>query len=833
MNFLLNKNHFIGGGLLAVVLLFFRLPISNLLNKVLVIPIFSSFEGGTWLDIIFISVFLLISIRLAKELPPKLIGKGVAFGLIFYIFQKANDFWVFDRMNIIPMLAYWDIVMLCGLFTIPFYFLIKSFSKPIPFTETNQGFVEDNTVIGFDDDYFKRAQAAKEIANLILKTNNKKSFAIGVLGKYGSGKTSFLNLINLSFEEKSVLHISFDPWSVSSPELIRREFFDLLASRASEIDKKMSSLIYSYARKLAGIDGRSQSWFNWIRIFGGRVSEQSSGEYEQINNMLKSTGRKVVVTIDDLDRLYSPEIIEVLKLIRNTASFSNMVYLVGYDKDYIQSAIGTVNGYTIDYLDKIFQLEIPLPKYEKDDLLFSLQGNLKQILSAEHYRVFDNTIIPNDFRNRYEKAYMGILRQNRDVVRFLNSFKIAYNLIGKEVDFKCLLVLELIKFRFPEIYELIYTQSERFLYERSFLSTHEQFYSPFLVKSKDLKDNVKDVTAFKDYIEKLNYSEDEVSILDGLFRSLFNGSEYNRPKQKNSISYPMYFEIYFRYRLSNYDLSDWEYRQAKNTGNMPQFMSHCVNHGLHKELMVRLLQEDITKDRRHFEQVLIWIFSFGRTFVEKEGMFRFYYTSLINKISNYGNHVSDSLYNKDTVAYTNFINDLFSNAQPPFLFENQLIFHLKEKNSEFVLSKEKLTNFQYSYFYKMAESGHGLSKNTLWLFWGARNYSSEGVRDENGWKFEDALVLKMKSYLAKKDSKEFLKFSIKHELRDNSLCSISPQVIDMFDNPEEYRELVEENPELAEDIKIEYLEFFGKLALKNFKGVVEMEFETEIKSMDD
>ena len=753
--FTFNKYHFLGGGLLAAVLMFFRLPISKLLNKVLVIPIFSSFEGGTWLDIIFISVFFISSIWLAKELSFKFIFKVVAIGLIIYVFQRFNDYWFFDRLVLIPIVAYWDIVMFSGLLTIPLYFLFKRINQPVQPSVNIEGFVEDNSVLSYEDDHFKRTVAASEIASLIVKTNNKKSFAIGILGKYGSGKTSFLNLINLSLGDKNVLPISFDPWSVANPELIRREFFDLLAGKAAEIDRKMSSLIYSYSRKLAGIDGRSQTWFNWIGFLRGSDSAQSSGEYEQINNMLKSTGRKVVVTIDDLDRLYAPEIIEVLKLVRNTASFSNVVYLVGFDKDYVQSAIGTMNGNTIDYLDKIFQLEIPLPKYEKDDLLVRLQVSLKQILSEEHYHVFENTIIPNGFHNRYEKAYSGILRQNRDVVRFLNSFKIAYNLIGKEVDFQCLLLLELIKFRFPDIYELIYSQSSKFLSERSFFSTHEQFYSPFLVKLKDIKDNanIKEETVFKTYVEKLGYSEEEVSILDGLFRSLFNGSEYYRPEQKNSISYPMYYEIYFRYRLSKNDLSNKEYQQAKASGEIPQFMSHCVNHGLHKELMVRFMQEDITKDRRHFEQVVIWVFSFGRTFVEKEGKFRFDYEGFLSKISNYQNRISDSLYKKDIVAFTNFIEDRFANAIAPFLFESELIFHLKKKSNEFVISKEKLTKHQFSYFFRMAESGHELNKDTLWLFWAARKYENVESPNENIWKFEDKMAIKMKAFLATKDPK--------------------------------------------------------------------------------
>lgn len=738
------------------------------------------------------------------------------------------------KINPIANSCLWDLVALSGLSILTLYFLFKYVNRPSQQARTESGFIEDNTVIRYEDDHFKRKVAAMEIARLLQNTNNKKSFAIGILGQYGSGKTSFLNLINLALEDDQVLKISFDPWSATNPEMIRREFFDLLADRVAAVDLKMSSLIYSYGRKLAGLDGRSLSWLNWIGFLRSQGSVQSSGEYSQINRMLNATGRKVIVTIDDLDRLYASEIIEVLKLIRNTASFSNVVYLVGYDKGYVKSAIGTMNGSASDFLDKIFQLEIPLPKRETDDLLASLKNGLKEMVTEAHYAVFENTMIPNGFRSRYEKAYGGILRQGRDVVRFLNNFKIAYKLIGEEVDFECLLILELIKFRFPDIYDLIYTQSDKFLYETPLRATHEQYFSPVLARQKNFKDNIDEVSVFKVNLEKLALSEEDVSLLDGLFMKLFKGSQYHRPEPKNSISYPLYFEIYFRYRLSKTDLSDKDYQAAKASGHMREYMKYCATHGLHKELMVRLMQEDITKDQLRFEEVIRWIFSFGRTFVEKTGMFHFDYEALVNKIYNYHNHITDTLYNKDNSPYKNFISHLFNGGMAPFLFENELIYHIKNKGDDFVIPKTELTALQYSYFTRMAESGHGLSKDALWLFWGARDYYMVPA-DETGayskkWRFEPTLAVKMKDYLAVKDPTEFLKFSIQQDMQDRLRAYIHKEVMEIFDGPDEFRKLIADNSALDDDVRREYLEFFDKLAEKDFKEYVEIELKTELNN---
>jgi hypothetical protein len=826
----------IGAVFFGTVLFFFRLPLSQLLDKFIVKCVFASFESGFRADVFLLIMLLVLAVWVSKETSQQLLFKFMLYGSVFYVVERFGGYWTFTHAVLFPPLAYWDIIYLNSIicFFLSYVWLDKKNQQEL----SVQGFIEDSAVIRAEDDHFRRKVVAAEIARLILLTNNRKSFAIGILGEYGSGKTSFLNLIDLELKEKQLIKVAFNPWSAGNPETIRREFFDLLAREAAEVSFKVSSLIYSYGRKLASFDSRSLAGLNWMNFFGNKGSVQGSGEYEQINKILGSTRRKIIITIDDLDRLHPTEISEVLKIIRNTADFANVFYLVGYDKAYVQGALKFLSeAGSLDYLDKIFQLEIPLPKREEDDLLNKLQEHLKELISEDHYATLENSIIPNGLRSRYEKAYTRVLRQGRDVIRFINGFKIIYKLIGDEVDFECLLLLELIKFRFPTIYDLIYERADTFLYESPVRSTHGQYLSPRMVKFKGTEIDADEISVFRTYLEELGWlSTEDVSLLNALFMKLFKGSRYHGPEAKNSISYPLYFEIYFRYRLSQNDLSDKDFKAALTSGNMHEYMVYCASHGLHKELMVRLMQEDISKDQRHFEQVIRWIFSFGRTYVEKEGMFRFDYNALVSKIYNYYNQITDSIYGKDTAAYADFIRHLFSIAQAPFLFENELIYHLKKKGDHFVLPTTELTVHQLSYFSRMADSSHGLSEDTLWLFWGAREYYTVPA-DERGayyerWRFESGHVTKMKSYLASKDSKEFLKFSIEQDMRERSQVYIYKQIMEMFDGPSEYRKLIADNTLLNDDIKREYLELFDKLASTDFKQYVEMKLKTELRKAE-
>lgn len=827
----------VGALILALTLFFFRIPISKLLDATIVKPLFASFERSIWADIILTASLAGSVIWISAEKNWRSLIKPVVYGALFYIFQRNNSYWTFTNTSLSPIISYWDMMAFALSLTLPVGFFLQRKTPTLNPMSTVQGFIEDNAIVNQEDDHFKRKPTAVEIARLIRLTNNQKSFAIGILGEYGSGKTSFMNLINLEFDSKEALKISFDPWSAGNPENLRREFFDLMARKIAEVDEKISSLIYSYGRKLASFNDYSLSALNWLNFFSNQGSAQSSGEFQQIDKMLRRLDRKIVITIDDLDRLYPAEILEVLKLIRNTGSFPNVFYLVGYDKPYVQEALRKQNeAGGLDYLDKIFQLEIPLPKREEDDLLITLQQHLRGIISSEHYAIFENVMIPNGFRSRYEKAYSGVLRQGRDVIRFVNSFKIIYELIGAEVDFQCLLILELIKFRFPSIYDLIYTQSDLFLYESPVRSTHEQYYSPRMVKQESTEKMPNDLSVFKTHIEQFTWlNPEDVSLLDGLFMTLFKGRSYSRPEAKNSISYPLYFEIYFRYRLSHSDLSDKDFKAAIVSGTIPDYMVYCANHNLHKELMIRLMQEDISKDRYHFEGVIRWIFSFGRTYVAKEGCYKFDYESLVDKIYNYHNMITGQLYKNDSRSYPDFIKHLFNIGTPPFLFENELIYHLKKKGDHFVISLNELIGHQLSYFTRMAESSHGLSKETNLLFWGAREHfmvpvSSGGYSEH--WRFEPLLVAKMKTYLVSKDPKEFIRSSINFDIRDRSKASIVKQVLDMFDQPSEFRALIAANPSLDDTIKVEYLKLFDKLSAKDFKEYVDIEFSTDLQWVD-
>src|SRR5690606_30653251 len=125
-------------------------------------------------------------------------------------------------------------------------------------------------------------------------------------------------------------------------------------------------------------------------------------EKRKINDMMNNLSRKVIMIIDDLDRLHNDEVIEVLRLISNTANFSNIVYIVAYDKEYVEHSIKKLNERTYkNYLDKIFQIESPLPKSESYFIADALLNSLKNSIKAEEFEYIESKFVPLHFNNEF------------------------------------------------------------------------------------------------------------------------------------------------------------------------------------------------------------------------------------------------------------------------------------------------------------------------------------------------------------------------------------------------------------------------------------------------
>lgn len=262
---------------------------------------------------------------------------------------------------------------------------------------------------------------ARSITERLLSTDlTNDSFAVGIVSKWGAGKTTFLKIIEGQLGTK-VDVVYFNPWMCRTPEQVTNDFFTSLRNQLSQRHHELSEPIKRYAKYLNAISLRFHGFsFRFTDFMTGKSLLERKKE---LSEMFSSLDQRVVVFIDDLDRLESSEVFEVLRLIRNTADLSNIVYLVAFDKEYVISILAEKNiDDPTSYLEKIFQIEIQLPLVTDKQIL----NTLFQEIESQGIRLYTDRGLDSDFSEDDTKLILEVITTYRRAQRFARLFALNY-----------------------------------------------------------------------------------------------------------------------------------------------------------------------------------------------------------------------------------------------------------------------------------------------------------------------------------------------------------------------------------------------------------------------
>ncbi len=366
------------------------------------------------------------------------------------------------------------------------------------------------------------ANYAKNLYDKLLVTNVEEAYAVGINAQWGYGKTTFLGHIKDCVTEKEIL-IEFNPWLSSSTDQIIKDFFENLKDKLRKEDELLDSYIDDYVNLLVEMEVNDYLTAA-AKMWKGTVSKSIEKSRNNIQDRIDKIGKRVIVIVDDLDRLEKEEIYEVMKLIRNTAKFKSLIYVAAYDRNYICETLkqkGIVNPDT--YLHKIFQMELLLPAFEGDMIDKMLIEELNKQLTGEGKLEYLSEIKSEIMLTaRGDMALNHFLHNFRDVKRFANTIsleieQIAFSNIKYDILARCLFWIEIIHYAFEDTYLQLRND-----------------YSVLLEKRKfDDCLMIKDEEATKEKIDRHLYA---------VLHFLFSG--YQNPRSiQNVNSYSTYFSL--------------------------------------------------------------------------------------------------------------------------------------------------------------------------------------------------------------------------------------------------------------------------------------------------
>ncbi|MBI3652109.1 MAG: NTPase KAP [Acidobacteria bacterium] len=335
-------------------------------------------------------------------------------------------------------------------------------SKPVvdPVHKSDRGIATDNPIQNPAEDALGRAKPARSFAEQILSLDSAEGIVVGVLGPWGSGKTSFVNLARRHLKDADIPVLEFNPWMFSGAEQLVEAFFVEISAQLkirsgfAEIGK----LLEDYGETFSGL--------GWLPLVGtwierGKVATKGLAKLLQrkkegmgtrrskVHKALASIEKPIVVVLDDIDRLTTSEIRDVFKLVRLTANFPNIIYLLVFDRLRVEEALGEQGIPGRDYLEKILQIGIDLPAVPTDVLNSQIFKSMDAALAKiENPGQIDQNTWPDVFM----EIIRPLIRNMRDVRRYAAAIHGTVRDLGGQVALVDVLALEAIRVFLPDVF---------------------------------------------------------------------------------------------------------------------------------------------------------------------------------------------------------------------------------------------------------------------------------------------------------------------------------------------------------------------------------------------
>ena len=391
-----------------------------------------------------------------------------------YLYYRIEETFAFRGFDY--GIAYLDLLLIWGFFLFC-YEIYRLYHSRILSGYSN-GLIGDTPIRYVEDDHLGYSDYAKAVAKFMNDTDcSQSSFSIGIEGVWGQGKTSFVNLLKSELKEYGYIIVDFNARASANCNEIQEDFLASLRNSLSNYYVGISGVIKKYGKALQVTEEYNPA----LKFFQIGSWPNLSSSWESLDKAIKNTGRRVVICLDDLDRLTGEEIMEVCKVVDKNGSFPNVFYIVSYDKVYVQNILGSYLELekTDDFLDKYINIEFSLPKKVYLVLLGEL---LKYFEDSINKKEFVNVSIDTirQFFARNAKIIEPRLSTMRDVKRFYNQFRFDYQPVQNDVRFEDYFFLELIKYRYKEEYEKLrcgdYTSKGAKMYDKEINYKKELIY---------------------------------------------------------------------------------------------------------------------------------------------------------------------------------------------------------------------------------------------------------------------------------------------------------------------------------------------------------------------
>lgn len=323
------------------------------------------------------------------------------------------------------------------------------------------------------EDAFGYAPFAQHIAKALIGMTPPEGFVVSIHGPWGFGKTTLLNFVKYYLaqvpKERRPIIVSFNPWWFSGSDDLVGHFFGQLNAEFSKWGGRIKALGNKLADLGDAVAGAPVPYAGVAKVANVFRSRPASIQdlRHRVEQTLREQDKRIIVIVDDIDRLSADETRQIFRVIKAVANLPNITYVLAYDQTRVAEALDeTTAGSGLAYLEKIVQAPFDLPLPERSDIrkLFLQQLNL--VLARVSEDQFDQVRWANIFFGGID----DFIDSPRAVIRMMNSLRLTYGAAEGEVDPIDFVAVETLRVFTPALYEQL-------RWKRELIAGHSDFRS--------------------------------------------------------------------------------------------------------------------------------------------------------------------------------------------------------------------------------------------------------------------------------------------------------------------------------------------------------------------
>lgn len=490
-----------------------------------------------------------------------------------------------------------------------------------------------------------------EAFSYILNNHNtliSPPFVFGIHGKWGTGKSTFMKLINKKLENKFYT-IEINPWEYGDDQNFTTIFLAKLYNKVKKkrllegknsgnnfikaifdplklsLNTQMLKLEYDFSK--FSLDEQK-------KVIESFVSENFALK-ESINDLLDEKffeTKKVVVFVDDLDRCSIDRIMQVIESIKLLFNSPNCIFFLACDTSYLEGAISSKHkdfinfaikdeekemvkkNFSREYLEKIIQIPFYIPPITKDNIKEYVKSTLSSkkippkkinIHEGGLFKTFieelgdsfiSEMIVVADLNPRRIKRILNLIFLNYTFMRFKNSDELNF-----KIDIKLSSLLVIIREVYPEYYRVKLSN------ENDCEKTFKKFFQQFLSEEESKYNTEEDVQSYPDKDERptaTTIKNDQGNIFE-LFKIYFEFGKINKNKLskqlKNIIQYISVSSLMID---GNYETLKWgdigELKADTNGKKLKIFLDKVYSNEPAKEIVLWFFESIFINNRKKY-----------------------------------------------------------------------------------------------------------------------------------------------------------------------------------------------------------------------------------------